>query len=358
MLRSRAPMYLVLLSACAPEESVGAPFAASTGTESDPTSGPSPTSGPPTTGDPDPADPSSSGDDPNETTAAVSTGEVTPGCGDGILDPGEQCDDGYAANREDAACLPGCVLASCGDGHVHVGVEDCDLAAGNSNAYGGCTPGTCFWGPRCGDGEVDAGDELCDPGVPIDPRIDAVPCTLGCRFDGRIVFLSSTTYTGDLGGVSGADLKCQTLAKVFDPGHAHRYRAWISDSLSEPANSFEHGAMFAATPYVLRSGVVVAESFDDLIEHGPKLGITLTDTLATVHDWPVWTHTTYAGTAVPDDHHCAQWTSKAVPLAGATGTSGLSPGSPDLQAWTDERWWTRHEEQFCSSARRLYCFEN
>nr|WP_293178178.1 DUF1554 domain-containing protein [Nannocystis sp.] len=351
-------LVLVLLVACAPEEGIGAPFAASTGAESDPTTGPTPTTAPPTTGDPSPADDSSSGDEPGGTSGAASTGEAAPGCGDGVIDPGEACDDSFAGNREDAACLPTCVLAACGDGYVHAGVEDCDLGAGNSNAYGGCAPGTCLWGPRCGDGQVDPGDELCDPGVAVDPESEAVPCAATCRFAGRIVFLSSQTYTGDLGGVSGADLKCQALAKAFDPGRAHTYRAWISDSVSEPATTFAHGAMFTATPYVLRSGVEVAASFEDLILHGPKVGITLTDTLETLFDRRVWTHTTHAGVAVPDDHHCTQWSSKLFNLKGVVGSNGLPPDSPDLQTWTDERWWTRYEERNCNLFARLYCFEN
>jgi len=354
----RASVFLCAL-ACAREEGIGAPQGFTSGSDVDPTTGPGPATdpaGPPTTGDPSVS--GSTGDLPGVTTGDASTAEVPSGCGDGVLDPGEACDDGYVANRENAACLPNCVQARCGDGFVHAGVEDCDLGADNSNAYGGCAPGTCLWGPRCGDGQVDPGDELCDPGVAVDPRSEAVPCGPTCRFAGRIVFLSSQLYAGDLGGVAGADLKCQALAKAFDPKHAHRYRAWISDEQSEPATTFEHGEMFAATPYVLRNGVQVAASFEALVEHGPERGITLTDTLETLLEWRVWTHTTHAGKALPDDHHCAQWTSTAFNLSARVGLNSVAPGSPDLQAWTDERWWTRYLEVDCNSAMRLYCFEN
>ena len=361
MRRSRSLMLMLaflFVWACAQKEGIGAPFTASTGAEPDPTTVSTPTTGPPTTGDPSPANDGSSGDPPGGTSGAANTSEAPPGCGDGVIDPGETCDDSFANNCEDAACLPTCVLAACGDGYVHADVEDCDLGAGNSNAYGGCAPGTCLWGPRCGDGQVDPGDELCDPGVAVDPRSETVPCAPTCRFAGRIVFLSSQIYTGDLGGISGADLKCQTLANAFDPGHAHTYRAWISDAVSAPAMTFVHGAMFAATPYVLRSGVEVAASFDDLIQHGPNVGITLTDTLETHVDKRVWTHTTHAGVTVPDDHHCAQWTSKPFNLNGIVGINGLPPDSPDRQTWTDERWWTRFTDRSCNLLARLYCFEN
>jgi len=224
-------LVLLVMLACAHEDSAGAAHGLSTGIEPAPTTGPTPSTGPPTTGEPEPAGTSSSGNPPTGT-GTTSTGEAPPDCGDGVVDPGEACDDGFAANRDDAACLPNCAIAACGDGHVHTGVEDCDLGAGNSNDYGGCAPVTCLWGPRCGDGQLDPGDEQCDPGMLVDPSSEAVPCAPTCRFAGRTVFLSSQAYYGDLGGVSGADLKCQTLAKAFDPGHAHTYRAWISDSLS------------------------------------------------------------------------------------------------------------------------------
>ena len=75
----------------------------------------------------------------------------------------------------------------------------------------------------------------------------------------------------------------------------------------------------------------------------------------------VWTHTTAAGTAVPDDHHCAQWTSGVLNLQAAIGLSGVapdSPDSPDVPAWTNERWWTRFNEKSCNLNARLYCFED
>lgn len=288
----------------------------------------------------------------------MSTGPEAPGCGDGVVDPGEACDDGFAANLNSAACLPDCTLAKCGDGHVQAGKEECDLGAGNSNAYGGCVPVTCLWGPRCGDGVVSPGHELCDPGAPVEGDDEIAACTPGCRFDGRIAFLSSQAYTGDLGGISGADLKCQMLAEGFDPERAHTYRAWLSDGVSAPATTFEHGAMFTATPYVLRNGVKVAASFEDLVQHGPTVGITITDTYEVVVDKRVWTHTTHEGKMVPDANHCEQWTSDSFKAQAIVGWNMPPQDSPELAIWADKRWWTRYLELSCNYPQRLYCFEN
>jgi hypothetical protein len=82
-------------------------------------------------------------------------------------------------------------------------------------------PEECDLGEDNGTGEFPAGSVQCD----------------GCRFHARIAFLSSAAYKGgDLGGVEGADLKCQYLAnqagldngKVFDP--MATCKTWSSSS--------------------------------------------------------------------------------------------------------------------------------
>ncbi len=351
----------ILPLACASDEGVGALQGGSTSsTATDPTTGlaPSTDAPSPTTGPDDATTTGSTGDAGSSTTAVTSTGEDIPTCGDGIVDEDEQCDNGFQNNINTGSCLPNCVLPTCGDGHVQTGIEECDLGVGNSNNYSGCAPGTCLWGPRCGDGVVTPGHELCDPGMLVDPRQDSAPCALTCRYEGRVAFISSQLYTGKLGGVSGADLKCQALAKTFDPGHAHAYRAWLSDGVNGPAIRFAHGPAFAATPYVRLDGVVIADSFDDLIQSGPAVGITITDTYESVIKQRVWTHTTHEGAPVPDDHHCAQWTADSFKLQATAGLNALPDGSPELQAWAAERWWTRYLELNCSVPQRLYCFEN
>jgi hypothetical protein len=354
-------LMVVSVLACASEEHAGFGQSSSTMSSSEPTSvGPTSPTEPTGTGTSDPGSTSSTtGGDEVSTGAADSSTAEAPFCGDGLVGPGEQCDDGLAANTENSACLPTCESNVCGDGFVHAGVEQCDFGDENSYDFGGCIPGTCFWGPRCGDGEVTPGHELCDPGAPVDPMDgEIVPCGQDCRYNGRIVFLSSELYDGDLGGVSGADLKCQTLAKAFDPDRYYTYRAWLSDGTSDPNMTFEHGPTFADTPYALLSGVLVAASFDDLVQNGPAVGITITDTYQAVIKAFVWTHTTHAGWKIPDDHHCEQWTADDFSHVAMTGWNALPEDSPDLQTWIDERWWTRYAEDFCQTARHLYCFEN
>lgn len=347
------PLFSVLL-ACTGDESVAAaPDTATSGPTTDPNT--------PTTAvmpEPGSSTGSSTGEAEGSSTSSETTGDPAPSCGDGIIDPGEQCDEGDAKNTEDGSCLPNCLLATCGDGFVHAGAEQCDSGEFNSHDFGGCNPITCHWGPNCGDGVVTPGHELCDPGAPVDPRTEVVPCTPTCRFSARVVFLSSESYNGNMGGTSGADLKCQTLARAFDPERHHTYRAWISDVYSAPASAFDHGPEFVDVPYVLLNGVQVADDFDDLIQDGPAVGITITDTYQSVIDARVWTHVDSAGKTIPDGQHCELWMSSSPLSSGGYGWNAVADDSPDLLTWHGERWWTRRGTAFCGSSFRLYCFEN
>ena len=57
------------------------------------------------------------------------------------------------------------------------------------------------------------------------------PAELNCP---KIVFVTSESFTGNLGGVSGADAHCNRLAKGANLGG--QYLAWIADYDHEPAS--------------------------------------------------------------------------------------------------------------------------
>ena len=306
------------------------------------------------TGDPET---STSSEEPENSSS--STGTPEPQCGDGVVDEGEACDEGFAANTLTGSCLPDCTVARCGDGFVHAENEDCDLTdAGNSFEYGGCNPITCKWGPRCGDGEVDGPNEVCDPGDPNGQGDGVVACDGDCRFVGRVVFVSSVTFDGDLGGLAGADKQCRLLAAKFDAAHADTYKAWLSDGVDSPWTRFAHGPEFDGVPYVLRNGVQIAADFTALTLDGPWPGIYLTDEGAVVLNKYVWTNTGVDGKRLSAGDHCGEWTSNLADGSAQYGINWLPAMSPDLEPWQQFGHWTSAKDSGCSKKWHLYCFEN
>ncbi|MCC6600573.1 MAG: hypothetical protein IT223_07840 [Crocinitomicaceae bacterium] len=74
------------------------------------------------------------------------------------------------------------------------------------------------------------------------------------------VFMTSTTYNANLGGISGANAKCQTRAAAA--GLTGTWKAWISTSSSSPSTSFTQSAY----PYQLVDGTQVAANWADLTD--------------------------------------------------------------------------------------------
>jgi hypothetical protein len=180
----------------------------------------------------------------------------------------------------------------CGDGLVWSGVEACDFGLGNDDDYSGCRP-DCQWGPHCGDGILDPEHEACDrgdlngTGMTTD---EYSPCSVTCGYVGRVLFITSKTYHGALGGVSGADLKCYVAAQAAGLPNPSKYRAWISDEAMSPMSRLSQWD----TPYppiILVNGLVIADDLAELTELGPRTGISRTEIGAPLFDQLAWTNT-------------------------------------------------------------------
>lgn len=283
------------------------------------------------------------------TTAVIPSGT----CGDGVLDPGEQCDQGAAQNSDQGACTIECMLAKCGDQLIWAGQEACDNGDNNNDTlYGGCTT-QCTYGPRCGDGELQ-GPEECDLGPDngtgeFPPS--SVPCTNACRFEAKLVFLSSVVYTGGaLGGAKGAHEQCQFLAGQAGFDNAANFKAWVSDALFTPSNK-DNGFTHTTIPYVRPDGVRIAENWDDLIVNGPDVGILVTEKGVAMPSKGVWTGTAPNGGLTPDTLTCQGWGSSKAADKGHAGLSGV-----DMQ-WVEVKHWTSFSTFNCLTEFPIYCFE-
>ena len=190
-----------------------------------------------------------------------------------------------------------------------------------------CADGTCQSG-RC----VTAGSAS----VPSPP----LACGTGgpCR-----VFLSSTLHGGNLGGLRGADLICQGLAK--DASLPGTYKAWLSDTTDSPSSRF----VPSSGPYQLVNGTTIAATFRDLTDGTLSALIDLTETGGRVGSNPVaWTHTLINGTPGGDvTVSCENWNTSAP--AGPRGNAGLATASGAS--------WTAAGSSLCSIPRHLYCFQ-
>ncbi|HRI09918.1 MAG TPA: DUF4215 domain-containing protein [Nannocystaceae bacterium] len=256
-------------------------------------------------------------------------------CGDGVLDPGEACDDGNQSNGD--ACLTTCEPASCGDGFVHQGIEECDDA--NDLNTDACLS-SCI-AASCGDGLVYQGFEECDDGNQ-DP---ADGCDNACIRD-RLVFVTDKELgPHNIVGLAGADLECrkQALAAGLDAPHA-KFMAWLSDPTQSPADRFWR----STGRYVLITGEVVAENWDDLTDGTLAHGIDRTADGTLFYEAAVWTATQINGQSFDDGNYCQNWSSNDPDLQSRVGLSGYA-----------DAWWTDLDGILtgCGGGGALYCFE-
>lgn len=171
-----------------------------------------------------------------------------------------------------------------------------------------------------------------------------IPC-----IDPKRVFLSSTTHTGNLGGVTGANLICQGLADNANLDGA--FRAWIADSKDSPDSFFRN-----SSPYISTSGDIIALSYDDLTDGSPILETIDHNEFGVfiAGQKDVWTNVNTSGERfidAPADglRRCLNWSS----------TTGK--GAVGFAEVTSTEWTVAGDDQFgvvdCTSNNRLYCFE-
>jgi hypothetical protein len=243
--------------------------------------------------------------------AGACTGTTTCPDGDG-------CDDGNA-----------CTIADTCHGGACSGMPKCTSAPPNADPA--CSNGTC--GFTCHAGYMPLGNH--------------------CAPVGKLVFLTSAMYDGNLGGLSGADAKCAALAAAA--GLPGTFRSWLSGADS----SFTHSTV----PYRLVDGTEVAANWNGLSgslmhaidkdEHG-----------AVIADGYAWTQTTAYGQHVQssiDAENCVGWTSNA---------SSTDPNDYRHFGWVgnadavDASWSCDVDatlgctgSDFCVNSDHLFCFQ-
>ncbi|KKR46261.1 MAG: hypothetical protein UT82_C0016G0002 [Parcubacteria group bacterium GW2011_GWB1_40_14] len=85
------------------------------------------------------------------------------------------------------------------------------------------------------------------------------------------VFVTSTTYNGNLGGLSGADAKCQTRASAA--GLSGTWRAFLGDETIGPKERLFH----STNPYARMDDVSIANNWTDLTDGTLNAPINITE---------------------------------------------------------------------------------
>jgi hypothetical protein len=290
------------------------------------------------------------------TTSSATTG-IAAFCGDGSVDEGEDCDLG-ADNRDDGACTLDCKAAYCGDGKVWADVEACDLGGDNSEDYAGCSS-LCQKNAHCGDHVVDAPNEQCDAGPGNGSGQSeggtTIPCTVGCTWDARVIFLSSALYDANFGGLDGADQRCRTLGKAAGIVRWNTLMAWLSSGTEGPLDRF---VLLPTKPYMLPTGERIADDLSDLVLNGPGDGIRVDELGKPLPTSRVWTNTSVIGTPYDPLEHCSNWDSVMPGLVARVGRSHVPQQPEDVfKKWQQDKEWTSYQPRECLALARLYCVE-
>lgn len=303
---------------------------------------------------------SSTGEDASTSSTGPenTTGESI--CGDGVVGGAEECDDGLDGNDDSHFCKADCTLNVCGDGKLFVDWELCDEGAANSDAYGSLCGAQCEPGPRCGDHKLQAEFETCDLGADNGGKKgdeQGILCDEVCRAQRLRGFVTQDSFNGNLGGLPGADLKCQNAAKAAGLAEPERFHAYLSTGTVDAKERFKTVA--ASLPFVLVTGKKFADNFLALITNGPLgEGIASTEYGIPLYKADVATNTAPGGLTFSSSEDCQDWSSADAAYSARLGLNAMPVNSPDAMIWKDELWWTGVKSLHCNKeVFRLYCLE-
>ena len=153
----------------------------------------------------------------------------------------------------------------------------------------------------------------------------------------NIAFVTSTTHTGNLGGVVGADTICQSRAAAA--GLSGSYYAWISSTTINAASRFG-----TSRGWVRLDGKPFADTVADLTAGKIFYPLRLNESgVDVMGDATVFTGTQANGTLF-SGQSCTDWTSNSAGVPVAGGLTGA--GAPS---------WTIAATFPCNASQHLYC---
>ena len=190
---------------------------------------------------------------------------------------------------------------------------------------------TCGPGTRAENGQCVP--DTTGPDARIQPDAPTVPP------NAKRVFVTKTTYTGDVDGLVGANALCQNAATAATLGGT--WAAWLSDFNTDAIDRIT-----STGPWYLLTGEM-AFANKAALATSPAVGIDVQeDGTRLVIGERVWTGTRAGGTTDGSgaSQLCGEWFS--IGGTGTIGNTSLTDGG-----------WTDAETLACTTAARLYCFQ-
>jgi hypothetical protein len=184
-----------------------------------------------------------------------------------------------------------------------------------------------------------------------------------------VVFATSQPgFTGNLGGLTGADQKCQARAAAANPPLTGTFKAWLSDSTASAASRV--APMHGMLPYVMVDMTVVASDWAALTDPSGTLlqhmitrdenGNTVPNADSTCMDCSttpctvysghyVWTDSNDDGSLYDAGQSCQSWASASNADNGSTGSASTMQATQYWSSWC--------HVQSCDSLASLYCIQ-
>jgi hypothetical protein len=154
----------------------------------------------------------------------------------------------------------------------------------------------------------------------------------------NVVFVSSQTYAGNLGGLAQADALCQGLAN--NAGLSGTFKAWLA-----AGTTTGQSRMGTARGWVRPDGSPFGDTLSGIVTSQQVLNPPALDENGALVSSAVWTGSDGAGS--PFGMDCSGWTSPSASTNGATGTPTAGPA-----LWLQGG----NFMASCNSLLHLYCF--
>ena len=177
----------------------------------------------------------------------------------------------------------------------------------------------------------------------------------------RTVFITSGVFDGNLGGIAGANAKCQTAAdSAGSVVPAGTYHAWLStDAGGSPNTNFTQ----STAGYIRPDGVIVADDYADLTDGDIQATIKITELGGENEvNRVVWTSTDESGDQIDIPlattvlecsitTNCFGYTDNRRGRNGFCGTVGVSQNAGTGAGWSFNGGFG------CIAGLSLYCFQ-